>query len=663
MRRFVQKPKLPENELDLEKFDREAKKDEFSAAALVLKIKESRFYMSLPDWIEEYVVPAGTRACSLSPIKCMARLVAMQKETGFNVHLVHQLDLTTTFNNVVINSVGVSYKDESTKEEVSLGINISYLVADMNDSVKLIHSSTADIVATDAKKDKTGNVIVPEWPEEFCVPVSDATLVRTTTGSQVPSRSKARDEIFRYLTSTVNEIKSIRLHSYIGFNLINFTENKYLTTAMQDYYNDMNLERLEDYTTKVIGIDNSMVPCTSDLSTAYKYYFQSVAIRGGRDGKNLAHGFERFSMSRTMSTTLNMLQDFLNMSGLYDCKTVLVRDLSYLTTEQIRVLVYNKFRIIQLNTNYGNCTARSVPGIYSSCDPDIVIFEFRLISDLGVAPSFANSVISMGKFYDEALNQMVKATRCFALLYLDSRLEGVKSVSFLPSATADTMQIIIATGVKTSYGLSDLVKRATMAISCRNRFVHCRKSFSTMDIANKFVKWDQNLYYPKLRAKDDKKILNFDAIEPHEEIKVVPLEVNFRQLQNKIEQIEANVMNIDNLLVDAVDQYGEEIYRAFIGNKEGKGPLHFCKTEIVWDNKYNPILDLEEIELVGVMERVGMKDNVGRYDEIVAELLGSDSEDEKPLPPPRKIEEIQFDVKKKLALAKFKVNIGADDNG
>lgn len=653
------KKALPAGEFDVEAFDAASKKDEFSVASLIKKIRESRFYQTLPDWISDYTIPPGTVACSLTPIKCMSKLMAMQKDTAFNVSPNNQLELVTTFNDVVIEPVGVSYVEDKTGLKVNLGINLSYLVPDMNDSLRVIHSSTADIVATDAKKDKSGNIVVPEWPEEFAVPVSNSTLVRNATGSTVSSRSRARDEIFRFLTTPANIVKCVRMHHHLGGKLVNFVVNDAMSNAMRMYYEGMNLKPLDDYATKVIGIDNSGVPCTSDMTIAYKMYFQSVGIRGGRDGKGLAHGFERFSMSRTMINTLNLVQDMINMSSLYQTRTVIVRDSAYLTTEQIRVLIHNKFRVISLNSTYEECVEDSKPGIYSSLRIGIQCFEFRVMSDAGIKPQYANNVIQMGPHYDAALSQIQKATRCFSLFYIDRRLKETKTLSFLPSATADTMQIIVATGVNVTFDFDLLIKRATMAISCRNRFIHYRRPFCTMDIMSKFVDWASPIYYPKLRVRDDVKVLDLADSGVNEGIRVTPLQVNVKQLTSEVENVEPMVNRTGTLALEALAALGEYFFLVHIAVNSGLVKFKFVDDlGKRWDNKFDLLLDVSEVELLGFYESAGKHDAVTHYYHIAAEKIQKEDllsdEEENPV---KEVDKIDFNEKSKNLLGLFQFNL------
>lgn len=643
---------------DLFAFDQKAKQDQYSRASLVLKIRESNFFMTLPDWIRDYKVPYGTMACTLSPVKCMSKLVLMQKETAFNVHPYYQVELVSSFNDLAINHLGVTYVDEK-KNDVSLGINNSYLVSDMDDSARVINASTADIVATDAKFDKSENIVVPEWPAEFCVNVSDSTLVRQTTNSVVKNRAKARDEIFEFLSDPANEFKNVHLHSHVGFHLPNFVEVEEMTLAMGEYYDAHKIKRPDNLVTKICGIDDGDVPFTEDIQVAYKMYFKSISIRGGREGKNVSHGYERFSMSRTMSNVLNLVQDFQNMAELYSTKFVLIKDSSYLTTEQIRVLVFNGFRIIKRETTYEVCDVNSSPGVYSDFKGDVNVFEYKVLSDDCVKPTYANDVIRMGVYYEQALALVLKSNKCFAHIYLDRHLSQVNSACLLPSATADTMQCIIATGVIKTYKLELLIRRATMATSCRNRFVHSRKSFSTMDVMGDFVKWESIIQYPKLRVREEKKILDLNFPVGLKKPKVIPLNVNVKALRNRIVQVDSTENRNADLLFCAVDSDPNYFFSVFYAVVNGKSRFTYTDDGgAKWNSKFDVILDMSEAEMLSLLESRGYSKQMEMYHEVESDVVADDTDNNEKEKIQREVETIPMDVKKseKLVLPRF--NIG-----
>jgi hypothetical protein len=378
---------------------------------------------------------------------------------------------------VAIKPIGVTYEDG--KEVKSLGVSNAYLVPNLGDVRRLIHASTADIVATDTKYDKSSkNLSTPEWPENFNVQVSNSVPVREHLKIVVSSRSKSRDQMFELLSNQYNNTSSIRYHSVLGQQLTNFSPIPSLTELLKKWYVANKTPIPADIDVSIIGTDNGSIISTTNMQSAYKYYFQSVSIRGGRDGKNVSHGFERFCMSRTMANNLNLLQDFMNMSDQYGTRTVLIRESSYLSHEEMRVLIANKFRIIVPTTLYGKCTNDSLPGLYGKYEAKMILFEYIVFSDDQVKPKVVNNLLTMGPYYDEALLTVGRTKRGFARIYLDERLKSYDaSLGFLPSATADTMQIIVATGVKTTYGITQLLKRATLATSCRNNFVRSRKPF------------------------------------------------------------------------------------------------------------------------------------------------------------------------------------------
>lgn len=642
--------------IDVAAFEKAVAQPSNSIESMVLKLRTSKFFTTLPDWIEQYYVPPGTLASTDPPAKCMAALVAVAHTKAFNVHPAYQMDMLVSSNDVVITNLGVSYKEAD--KVSSCGVNLGYLVPDMLDSRRVIHASTADIVCTDAKMDRAKNILPPEWPDNFGVPVTDSSKVRVATGVEVSSRSKSRDEIFNFLSLPDNSVFGIRFHSYVGEKLNNFVPSPPLTTALTRYYHAKKLQPPEGLAIRVIGTDNGSVAFTENIEMAYKYYFKSVSVRGGRDGKNVAHGFERFCMSRTISNTLNILQDFNNMARVYKSKTVLVKDSSYLTTEQIRVLVHNSFRIVLPNTCYPPCKEDSDPGMYSTYQPGMAIFEYMVLTDAMVKPEIINSSIQFGKHYDDALSKIAKTERCFALMYLDTRLEQyARTVSFYPSCTADTMQFIIATGCPVGYTVPNLVKRATMAISCRNRFIHARKSFSTMDIMGNFVCWDQKLYYPRLRIVEQKKGLDLSAMTVAETMDVIPLEVNLKELNAAVAHVEMQEMPARKMVVELIESDRDVLFKVMIGKFMYANPFKFVDRDR-WHTRHDIVLSLTEAEFLAILNENPEKHYGVRYNAVAQEVIPAEEPvgipDDPVVPRPADIRVGQDDV---FNLDEFNVNL------
>lgn len=586
---------------DIAAFDKNVKMDMYSVASLILAIRESGYYSTLTDWILKYPVPPGTIPCRETPVKCMLRLNELKKKNAIDTHPTHQLDLIVTERDAVVTNLGVTCVEDGKVK--NYGVNVGYLVADLGDSLRVIHANTAEVVATDAKYDKKGYVTSPEWPEKYDVPLSNAIAVRSHTESVVPSRAKARDEIYSFLMRPQNMVSTLRIHSKMADTLPSYCPVPALTEALKKYYIRHKKPIPEDVDVRVVSTDNSPIAFIEDIDSAYKMYFKSVSIRGGRDGKGVTHGFERFCMSRTNANVLNIVQDFYNMSDLYGCSSFVIRDSSYLSVEQIRVLVFNKFRIIQMNTMFPKCFVDSPPGLYSSYESKVNPVEYMVLPDAMVKPLVDNSVVTMGRYYDEAIKRIGKVKRAFCFMYIDKRLMSYKSeLSFLPSATVDTMQIIVATGVQKTYPLPRLVKRATMGISCRNRFLTSRKPFSTIDIMGDFVRWDRQLYYPAVHERAKGKALDLQKIPIADgSLQFVPMDVNMKNFVNVLEQEPPVELTIPELFHEAMVQDAEYIIRVLIGNTDIVKPdkFKFLKDDEIarWNSKFDPLLTLSDAEV------------------------------------------------------------------
>jgi hypothetical protein len=617
--------------LDIADIEKTMAADTDSVPSLIMKLKQSKLFPKLPDWIEKYPIPADTIASGLPPVKCLTRLVQLQKKSGFNIHPVHQLDLITGTCDVVVTPKGATATDG--KEVTNYGVSMGYLLSDLNDAKRIIHASTADIVVMDAKVDKNKNITAPEWPENYGVPMSQAAKIRSLTQCDTPSRSKARDEIFVFLSSPKNSMPGIRLHSIMGSTLENFSEVPALTQKLKLYYAQRKIAIKGDAGVKVVGVDNGPVVSTSDTTTAYKFYFRSIGIRGGRDGKGVSHGFERFSMSRVMANSLNLVLDFKNMMRVYNNKdnTVVVRDSSYLSAEELRVLQANKFRIIVLNTLYPQCKPTSPPGLYGQLSVGIDYVEYFNLSSSGTKPEMQNKTITMGKYYEEALLKLSKSKKAFALLHIDARMDAYRNVlSYLPSATADTMQVIVAAGADTTYPLPDLVKRTTMAISCRNRFPYCRKAFCTMDIMNKFVRWEQEIFYPRLRDQTDKKFIDLEQVVVSEDLRFIPLKVREKDFENIIAQIEPVRVTTAHRIHALLDQLGDYYVRVYAATMfDSKDP--FCLVDdggTRWLPANNDLLALKEKEFMVALANDEFAEYRQLYNRYLSEMAAQVNEDE-----------------------------------
>lgn len=615
--------------INLEEFDKLEAEDNFTLECLIVKVKESGYIQSLPDWIANYPIPPGTRPCRWTVAQCMREIIIRQKKEAISIHPIHQIELVTSTNNVVVGVEGINYTEGEKKH--SMGVNFAYLVPSLGDSLRVIHASTSELIAVDAKYDKKGGVNVPEWPANFKVPVTDSVNAREVLKNTTPSRSVARDQLFSTFVNPQNSVQAIRIHSAIGKNLPNFTEHGMMTKALVNYYDKHGLKKPSDLVAKIINVDSGEVPYTNNIDVAYKYYFKSTSIRGGRDGSGLAHGFERFSMSRTMANTLNLLQDFYNMAELYGSKTVIIRDSGYLSSEEMRVLVHNGFRIIFLNSSYPKCFKDSAPGVYSDVAKKIPVFEFMSVGEENVRPIMEKKVITLGNLYPEALAKVSRKERTFAYMYLDKRLASyVKQLSMLPSATADTLKIIVATGVNKTFSIEGLTKRATMAVSCRNRFLHARKPFFTMDIMADFVKWRRPLFYPRLREMKEEKFIDLTHIEVGNlDTKLEPLNVTESHFTTITEQIESVAITMESLVQECLDRDPSYMIRVYYGNlKDSANKFAFVQDKgRSWDSKFDPIFTLKDSEFKNFMVRFGRQTDALEIEAAI--FIDEDEEDDK----------------------------------
>jgi len=275
------------------------------------------------------------------------------------------------------------------------------------------------------------------------------------------------------------------------------------------------------------------------------------------------------------------------------------------------VLIANGMRIVHLGGLYKACYDKSPPGLYSSIDEKIKYIEYVSIPDTLVRPQFDNGSISMGKYYEDGLNKVVKSPCTFARVYLDKRLtKYAGSVGFLPTASADVMQIIIASGVNKTYKLDLHVKRCCMAISARNRFNHCRKSFCTMDIMGDFVQWDTPIRYPSIKVADEKTVLDLTLSSEMPEIRVIPLAINPEDFVNTVDYAQADEMTAQEFLLLLITEgppdrieYVLRVLACFHLDGSVDSFAKVGRNERYWPSECDQLFDMSEDDLKCVLRR------------------------------------------------------------
>jgi len=418
--------------LDIEKFDASVAKKEDTIASMIMKIKTEKYFTTLPDWMDSYPIPYGTLVSGLSCVKCMMKLNEALRVKKIEIHPAAQLDRLVTDNDVTVSIKGVSYVDENAKLN-TYPVAVGYLVPSVSEVKRILHASTADIVSTDAPRDNAGNHNPPEWPENLKVPVTDCERVRIALESDAKSKSVSRSEIFSFLMDSRNVLAGVRLHGYIGDQLPNFTQNDQLESNIRNYYIKRNIKIPEGINGKIVGTYSGTIPSSEKIDTVYRMLFKSNGIRASRAGGGLSHGFERFAMSRLYADILNIVLDFLNVLRCYDTMTVVLKDSSYLSTEEMRVMVANGISVVLPSMVYPAQPESLKPGVYSSVAKNANAVEFVRLPDSHVKPEIANKTIRMGKSYEYALKNLAQEKRVFSYVYLDSRLNDYTSVFFASS--------------------------------------------------------------------------------------------------------------------------------------------------------------------------------------------------------------------------------------
>lgn len=594
--------------IDLRDINSVIRSDTDSFDSMVLCVKGSGI-KPLPDWIVDYVVPVGTIASATNAFTCYTRLLKMRKETGVGIHPVHQVESLLMEGDVTVKGTSVGFVERDKSAVVTYNTVVGYLVKDVKEVVRICAASTADLIATDGKISRDKNFSPPNWPENFKVPKSDGAKYRKLVAPMdVSSRAVSRDMIFKHITEPHNNLQGMVIHSMIGKSMDNYFHNK----PLEDIVKKFHASRKVDYIAgdlRIIGIDKTIPQVSRDLMNSYRYYFHSIGLRGDRNGKGLSHGYERFSTTRSVAENLNLVVDFKNVLKMHNATAIMIKNDKYLTDVQVKVLVANGITVQICDTILPVQKTDKI-GAYSKLMDGVQKVEFIRFHDDYVRPKVVDGSISMGKFYDTAMNHLLSRGRtCFAYMYLDIKANDYKSLTLIPSATADSM-CFIATNKGKTYKLPELAMRASLAVSCRNNFVHSRLAFSQIDPMGDFVDWRQTVVLPCMRVRSEKESsrkIELSELVTGSVTSFEPMDISANEAVKAISYVQRVEIQYDELFGRIVLASPELLYCVICGIEDHSNPKEYLLKRGYdnWPPEYDDLFTLSFSAFQGFLMRAG----------------------------------------------------------
>jgi hypothetical protein len=517
--------------------------------SLILALRQSRVFVTLPSWIENWAVPADTIASNRSGLECYNILLSKRKEAEKIQHPVYKLDRLVTTTSVTFTPVKVV---ENTGDKTTHTVKRGFLSSpDEGESTVLASAFSANMLAYYTKGNDKGKVsaVIPR-DRAVSLGIVSPDLVPIRLASEESSRSStlARDNIFMMLKDDSYNamfVMSKILTLFPGFS----EEQVAITPNLHKYLKTVGIDK-KSYVPALVPKTDKILVCTvTDYRLAWNFLHNSRQVRGA-DGAGigtLTNGYYFFEMSRTMAKYISYAYDFMNMLNQYKVKVLYIT--APIQEYVVRILVANGYSVVY-EMNMSLRAYADEPGYYRTVGAQVPVLKYLNLTfadPIVRATTVDWPSINMTKILKpkdvKLKNGAINKVYSFCYCYLVPDLEKTKElISYFPSTMPHNGRILAGSCTDTTYPLDKLIRRFAHSNSYRNSFPFNRTSYATIDPFTDWIKPLRAVILPRMtdvRTKEDFFRLDYsDAVkEDGEKIVFTDAQIKKFEVESKVEPV------------------------------------------------------------------------------------------------------------------------------